>query len=95
MIRRCLFLYFVVFSIPLFLGIIAWRSARYAELEQETRRLEAVQENRVESNKRLIAGIAVLTSSERINHVAVHDLGLSRIRPEDILQILIEGRKGR
>jgi cell division protein FtsL len=93
MMRRCLFLYFVVFSIPLFLGIIAWQSARYAELERETRRLEAVQEDWVESNKRLIAGIAVLASSERINHIALHDLGLSRIRPEDVLQIRIERRK--
>jgi cell division protein FtsL len=94
MIRRCLFLYFVVFSIPLFLGIAAWQSARYAELERETRRLEAVQEDWVESNKRLIAGIAVLASSERINRIAIHDLKLSRIRPEDVLQIRIERRKG-
>jgi cell division protein FtsL len=95
MIKRFLFLYFIVFSIPLFLGITAWQSARYAALERETRRLEAVQEDLVESNKRLIAGIAVLASSERINHIAVHDLGLSRIRPEDVLQIRIEGRNGR
>jgi cell division protein FtsL len=93
MIRRCLFLYFVVFSIPLFLGIIAWQSAQYAELERETRRLEAVQEDWVESNKRLIAGIAVLASSERINHIALRDLGLFRISPEDVLQIRIERRK--
>jgi hypothetical protein len=93
MIRRCLFLYFVVFSIPLFLGIIAWQSARYAGLERETRRLEAVQEDWVENNKRLVAGIAVLASSERINHIALYDLGLSRIRPEDVLQIRIERRK--
>jgi cell division protein FtsL len=89
-----LLLYFVVFSIPCFLGVIAWQSTRYAGLERETRRLEAVQENWVESNKRLIAGIAVLTSSERINYIAVHDLGLSRIRPEDVLQIRIEERTG-
>jgi hypothetical protein len=94
MMRRCLLLYFVVFSIPLFLGGIAWQSARYAELERETRRLEAVQEDWVESNKRLVAGIAVLASSERINHIALRDLGLSRIRPEDVLQIRIERRKG-
>jgi cell division protein FtsL len=93
MMRRCLFLYFVVFSIPVFLGITAWQSARYAALERETRRLEAVQEDWVENNKRLIAGIAVLGSSERINQIAVHDLGLSRIRPEDVLQIRIERRK--
>jgi cell division protein FtsL len=94
MIRRCLFLYFIVLSIPFFLGLTAWQSARYAELERETRRLEAAQEDWVESNKRLIAGIAVLTSSERIAHLAVHDLGLLKIRPENVLQVRIEGRKG-
>jgi cell division protein FtsL len=93
MIRRCLFVYFIVLSIPFFLGLTAWQSARYAELERETRRLEAVQEDWVESNKRLIAGVAVLSSSERIAHIAVRDLRLSKIRPEDVLQVRIERGK--
>jgi cell division protein FtsL len=94
MIRRYLFIYFIVLSIPFFLGLTAWQSARYAELERETRRLEAVQEDWVESNKRLIAGIAVLSSSERIASVALHDLRLSKIRPEDVLQVRIEKGRG-
>jgi cell division protein FtsL len=94
MIRRYALLYFFVLSIPFFLGIAAWQSVRYTELEREVRRLEAAQEELVESNKRLIAGIAVLSSSARIEQVAVHDLGLSKIRPENVLQIRIEeGRR--
>ena len=94
MIRRYFLLYFFVLSIPFFLGVIAWQSIRYVELDKGTRRLEAIQENWVEGNKKLMAGIAVLSSSARIEQVAVHDLGLSKMRPEDVLQIKIEEGQG-
>ena len=95
MIRRCILLYFFVFSIPFFLGFTAWQSFRYSELERNVRRLEAFQEDQVEVNKKLIAGIAVLSSSGRIVQVALNDLGLSRILPEHVLQVMIEGGQGR
>jgi cell division protein FtsL len=94
MMRRYLLLYFVVLTIPGLLGMVAWQSTRYTALEREIARLESAQEEWVESNKRLIAGIAVLSSSERIEHIARTDLGLTRIRPEDVLQIKIEGGPG-
>ncbi|GHU88700.1 hypothetical protein FACS189476_06270 [Spirochaetia bacterium] len=94
MMRRYLLLYFVCLTIPCLLGLVAWQSARYTALERETRRLETAQEQWVESNKRLIAGIAVLSSSERIENIARNDLGLIKIRPEDVLQIKIEGGPG-
>ena len=87
---RYALLYFIVITIPLFLGVVAWQSVRYANLDRNVRRLEAVQEDWVESNKKLIAGIAVLSSSRRIEQVAVHDLGLKKVLPEDVLQIRIE-----
>jgi cell division protein FtsL len=92
MIKRYTLLYFFVLTIPLLLGITAWQSTRYNELDREVRRLEAVQEDWVENNKRLIAGIAVLSSSERIEQIAIHDLALKKIRPEDVLQIRISNR---
>ena len=91
MIKRYLLLYFIVFTIPLFLGLAAWQSVRYAKLDKGLRRLEATQKDWVESNKKLAAGIAVLGSSSRIEQVAVYDLGLSKMRPEDVLQVRIEG----
>ena len=90
MIRRYILLYFFVLSIPFFLGITAWQSIRYTELDKGARRLEAVQKNWVDGNKKLIAGIAVLSSSRRIQSIAVHDLGLIKMRPEDVLQVRIE-----
>ena len=89
--KRCVLLYFFVLSIPFFLGIAAWQSVRYTELNRNVRNLEAVQEEWVSSNKKLIAGIAVLSSSARIEQIAVNDLGLLKIQPEDVLQIKIEG----
>jgi len=84
-------LYFFVLTIPVFLGIAAWQSVRYMELDKNVRRLEAVQEDLVESNRKLLAGIAVLSSSSRIEQIAVHDFGLSKMRAEDVLQVRIEG----
>ena len=94
MIRRYIILYFFVLTIPIFLGLVAWQSVRYTELDKSVRRLEAVQEDWIESNRQLIAGIAVLSSSGRIEQIAIHDLKLSKMRPEDVLQIRIEGEKG-
>ena len=91
MIKRYALLYFMVLSIPFFLGIAAWQSIRYTELDKKVRRLEAVQENWIENNRKLIAGIAVLSSASRIEQVAIYDLELSKMRPEDVLQVRIEG----
>jgi cell division protein FtsL len=93
--KRYVLLYGAVLTIPAFLALNAWQSNRYLSLKREIGRLEEEQAEQVESNKRLIAGIAVLSSSERIEHIAQNDLGLRKIRPEDVLQIQIEGGKGR
>jgi cell division protein FtsL len=92
--KRYLYLYFIALTIPLFLGLNVWQSNRYANLKEEIDRLEQAQADWVESNKRLIAGIAVLSSPERIEHIARDELGLRKIRPEDVLQVKIEGGKG-
>ena len=91
MIRHRVLLYFFVLTIPLFLGLTAWQSVRYAELDRNVRRLEAAQEKWIESNNKLVASIAVLSSSRRIEQVALHDLGLTKMLPENVLQVRIEG----
>jgi cell division protein FtsL len=93
MIRKVL-LYAITLTIPLCLGVVAWQSARYAELTWEIEKLESAQEEWVENNKRLIAGIAVLSSSERIENIAKKDLGLVKKLPEEVLQIKIKGGPG-
>jgi cell division protein FtsL len=88
--RRTFLLYFTALTIPLLFGLDVWQSVRYTALERETSRLEEAQEEWIESNKRLMAGIAVLSSSERIENIALHDLELEKIPPETVLQIKID-----
>jgi len=92
MFKRCLLLYFIILTIPIFLGLTAWQSVRYSDLEKTTRNLEADQEKWVDKNKRLIADIAIMTSSEKVEEIAVKELGLKKIKPENVLQIWIEGK---
>jgi len=91
MIRPYFLLYFFIFTIPLFMGFAAWQSNHYRALERNIRRLEAVQDEWIGENNKLIANFALLSSSARIEQVAVNDLGLTRIRPESVLQVRIEG----
>lgn len=89
MMKRFFFLYLIVFTIPLFLGLLVWQSNRYQNLGKELQRLEQSQEEWVESNKRLIAGIAEYSSPQRIEQIAKYQLELKKIRPESLLQVNI------
>jgi cell division protein FtsL len=91
--KRHLLVYFVSLSIPALLALVSWQSARYLDLEREITAVEKEQEEWVESNNRLIAAIAILSSSERIEHISRNQLGLSRVKPEDVLQIKIAGEE--
>jgi cell division protein FtsB len=86
-------LYFLALSIPFLLGTVAHQAVRYTDLEEETRGLETAQEEWVENNKRLIAGIALLSSSDRIEYIAQDELGYVKKTPEEVLQIRIEGER--
>jgi cell division protein FtsL len=88
---KYIWIYIVVLTIPLCLGFNTWQSARYAEVSREIKQLEKTQTEWIESNKRLIAGIAMLSSSERIEQIAKNELGLVKKTPEEIMQIKIEG----
>jgi cell division protein FtsL len=90
-IKRSLLIYFFVLTVPLLLALSAWQAERFAELQKDVKKLEASQEEWLESNKRLIAGIAVLSSPERIEHIASNELQFEKIQPESVLQIRIEG----
>ena len=91
MIKKYLLLYFLVLTIPLFLGLLVWQSNRYRDLSRELVRLEQTQREWVESNKRLIAGISEFSSPERIDYMARNHLGLQKIQPEYFLQVRIMG----
>ena len=92
--RNYILLFAAVITIPVFLAFSAWQSCRYSNLKKEIKRLEEIQVEWVESNKRLIAGIAVLSSARRIEHIARTTLAMRKINPENVGLIKIEGGKG-
>jgi len=94
MIKKYFFLYFMAFSIPVFLGLLVWQSNRYQNLSKELVRLEQSQTEWIESNKRLVAGIAEYSSAQRIDYIARNQLDLRKIPPEYFLQVRIMGGKG-
>jgi cell division protein FtsL len=91
--RRFVLLYLFSLTLPLFLGVSVVQARHYGDLQREVRRLDVVQEEWIERNKRLIAEIGLYSSAERIEQMAVEKLGLMKKPPEDILQIKIEGRR--
>ncbi|MCL1994235.1 MAG: cell division protein FtsL [Spirochaetes bacterium] len=90
-IKRLALFYAIAITIPFFLGLNVWQAKRYANLHNETRRLEAVQADIIRQNQMLMADIAFYSSAPRIESVAANELNLVRIQPEDIMQIVIEG----
>jgi len=93
--RQRILIYLAVITIPIFLAINAWQSHRYTALSREISRLEEAQGEWVESNKRLLAGITVLSSPARIERIARTELELRKIKPENVLQINVRGDPGR
>ena len=88
------FVYFMVVSIPLLLGLVVWQSTRYQSLHRDTLHLDQVQAEWVEGNNRLIAEIAEYSSPQRIDHIAKSQLSVQKLRPEHLLQIRITGGMG-
>ena len=93
MIKKYLPLYFFVLSIPVLVCLMVWQSTRYRNLSRELVRLEQIQTEWIESNKRLIAGISEYSSPERIEDLAKNQLELQKIPPEYFLQVRILGGK--
>jgi len=66
-----------------------WQSFRFSYLSDEVGFLEKQQKEWLEMNKRVISGIAVLSSPARIEKIARDELGLSIPLPAQVLQIYI------
>jgi hypothetical protein len=78
-------------TVPLFFSALTWQSCRYAALEREMVNLETIQEDWIDGNRMLIAGIALLSSVERIEGIVRDEMGFVKKQPEEVLQIRITG----
>ena len=80
-------------SIPAMLGLYAFQAKRYTEITKEIINLEAKQEKLIEENKKLVSEISVLSSAERIEKIAVEELGMHKAEKDDIIRVEMTGEK--
>lgn len=80
-------------SIPLLLIVYGFQSKRYSELSREVNRLEKMQEELIEQNKKLVGDISLLSSSDVIEKKAVEELGMHKAETEDIVRVEMNGAK--
>lgn len=85
----CLF----ALSIPVMLGLYAMQAKKYTDLSKEVLELESKQEKLIEENKRLVSDISQLSSAERIEKIAVEELGMHKAEAEDIVRVEMTGEK--
>ena len=91
-IVKCFFCIFVL-AIPAVLCLYAVQARRYTVLTSEIKELEKKQEKLIEENKKLVSDIAVLSSADRIEKIAVEELGMHKAETEDIVRVEMTGER--
>ena len=93
--KKCFYVVFIfmVITIPLFLGINAYQSNKCGEIRKEIKGIERLQETSVENGRIIAAEIADLMTVDRLENVARYNLGLRKMRPEEIRLIILGGEK--
>lgn len=77
--------------IPLLLALASLETKRYATLKNEVSELENKQYQLIEDNKKLVSEIGMLSSSERIESIAVSEYGMRLAESEEIVRVEIKG----
>lgn len=90
---KLIFLCVLVLLIPSMLFLYAVQTKKYSELIKEVKSLEKKQEKLIEENKKLVSDIAVLSSADRIEKIAVEELGMHKAETEDIVRVEMTGEK--
>lgn len=80
-------------SIPAMLILYGLQAKKYKDLTKEIVELERKQEKLIEENKRIVSEISVLTNAERIEKIAVEELGMHKAEAEDIVRVEMTGEK--
>ena len=83
----------LVLSIPAMLTLYALQTKKYTDLTKEIAELEVKQEKLIEENKKLVSDISQLSSAERIERIAVEELGMHKAETEDIVRVEMTGEK--
>jgi hypothetical protein len=91
-LRRWLLL-LLVLSVPVLLSLETWQAFRYRKLQQEVRELEEKQREWIETNKKVLANISLFRSPDRIEKLALEELGLMELDVDQLLRIDITGEE--
>ncbi|OJF77520.1 MAG: hypothetical protein BKP49_00575 [Treponema sp. CETP13] len=79
-------------SIPALLALDSVESQRYNKLNSKVNSLEKTEGELIESNKRLINDIGLLSSSSRIEKLAQEDLNMHKASSNEIVRIEIKDK---
>jgi cell division protein FtsL len=74
-------------SIPGLLALASFETKRYATLEKEVLDLEKKQYELIENNKKLVSEIGMLSSSERIEKIAISEYGMRLAESDEIVRV--------
>lgn len=84
-----IFFILILVSVPVFLMVQAVQGFRYASVLEKIDNYTLLQEERLEENQRLLAGIAVFNAPERVFQVGKEALGLESAEPDKVLQVFL------
>ena len=85
----CLF----VLLIPFMLFMYGFQAKRYSKLKIEIKALEQKQEKLIEENKKIVNEISILSSADRIEKIALEELGMHKAQADDIVRVEMTGEK--
>lgn len=80
-------------AIPMVLILYGLQTKKSIDLEREIAELEKKQEILIEENKKLVSDISILSSSTRIEKIAVEELGMHKAESADIVRVDMTGKK--
>ena len=82
----------MAFSIPTFFALEAVQSHKFTELEDEVENIEEKQYATIEENKKLISELGLLSSSSRIEKIAVEELGMHQASSDEIVRVHMDSK---
>ncbi len=87
-------LLFCAASLPIFLLATIVQAVQFQDLERDVVLKERQQAAWVEKNKKVLAGVTVLSSPGRIEDLAQKDPGLESVGPEKTLKVRFQSGQG-
>lgn len=85
----------IAITVPVLLFLNVWQVHRYDTITEDIVALEDQQREWLERNKRMIAGITVFRSPERIERLAQEELDLKKIENGKLMRIHISNTGSR